>query len=92
MSNMDFIFKNFSLVCKVLLALAAVFIFIRIIPLVVITGVAVFAFFKVKKYFKNRKIDKFRHKNVNNIRKKEDIPFDISREKIVDVDYDEIKK
>jgi hypothetical protein len=92
MNKMDFIFKKFSTVCKILLALIAVVIFIRIIPWIVVAGVALFTFVKLRKYLKNRKINKPKNKRMNGFTRRKKHPFGISQEKIVDVDYDEVKK
>ncbi|MHC6180378.1 hypothetical protein ACYUJ6_11055 [Clostridium sp. JNZ X4-2] len=89
---MDFIFKNISVVCKVLFTLIIIFILIRIIPLLVAVGIAAFVFYKAGGYFKSKKRNKSKKKNMDNIEKNEENPFGIGNEKIIDVDYDEIKK
>lgn len=89
---MDFIFKNGSAVCKVLFTLIIIFILIRIIPLLVAVGIVAFVLFKVGGHFKSKKRNKAKKKNVDNIEKNQEDPFDICHEKIIDVDYDEIKK
>ncbi|MCI1944361.1 hypothetical protein [Clostridium luticellarii] len=89
---MDFVFKNFSSVLKILLILIAIFIFIRIIPLLVAVGVVVFACFKVKKYLKNRKMNKSVHSRKSNAGKAKKDSFDFHHGKIIDVDYDEVEK
>ncbi|WP_368490503.1 hypothetical protein [Clostridium sp. BJN0013] len=89
---MDFAGKNFAVVCKIILTLIIVSVFIRIVPLLAITGVLLFLILKVKKYFKNKKNYVFKNQNKQNIKKDREEPFDLSYKKIIDVDYHEVEK
>ena len=46
----------------------------------------------LRKYLKNRKINKPKNKRMDGFTRRKKHPFGISQEKIVDVDYDEVKK
>jgi len=92
---MDFVNRNFSGAVRILLSILAVFVFIKILPLLVIAGFILWAGFKGFKYFKtkgNKKAKKHENvdisANINNNR----VPFDFTGKNIVDVEYEEIKK
>lgn len=89
---MDFAGKNFTMICKIILAFIIISVFIRIIPLLVVAGIVLFFIFKIRKYFKNKKNPIVRSENKHNIDKDKFEPFDISHKKIIDVDYCEVDK
>ncbi|MCH5138214.1 hypothetical protein JMF89_13510 [Clostridiaceae bacterium UIB06] len=92
---MEFVNRNISGVFKILIAIIAVFVFVKILPLLVIGGVIVWAGFKGVKYFKNRenkKAGKFENIDTNESIDHNEDPFDFTGKSVVDVDYEEIKK
>ncbi|MDW8802298.1 hypothetical protein P8V03_14175 [Clostridium sp. A1-XYC3] len=89
---MDFVNKNFSGAFKIVFGILAIFVLIRIIPLLVVAGIAIWGGAKGIKYFKswkNRKINK-KEKTVDYVNVEKEF-FDLSDKKIVDVDYEELK-
>lgn len=93
---MDFVNKNFSGAFKIVLAIIAVIVFIRILPLLLLVGFIAWAGFKTVKYFKTRgkkKASKYEKMDVNtSINDEDDNPFDFTGKNVVDVQYEEIKK
>jgi hypothetical protein len=92
---MDFVNRNFSGAFKIVIAIMAVFVFIRILPPLLLLGFIAWAGFKTVKYFKTRgkkKASKYEKMNVNTNINDEDDPFDFTGKNVVDVEYEEIKK
>lgn len=86
---MNFASKDLSIIWKAGIAVIAIFIFIKVLPLAVMAGVIIFIALKLINYFKGRK-------KVNK-RKKYEQPYkesyhDFSGKKVIDVDYDEVSK
>lgn len=89
---MDFVNKSFPVIWKVLLVLVVAFILVRIVPFIVVAGIALFAFVKIKKYFKSKKGTSPKVENINNMVDDKEDPFNFSNKKVIDVEYDEVKK
>jgi hypothetical protein len=89
---MDFVNKSFPVICKVLLVLVVAFILVRIVPFVVVAGTVLFAFVKIKKYFKSKKNTSSKMENMNNMVDDKEDSFNFSNKKVIDVEYDEVKK
>ncbi|OAA84042.1 hypothetical protein [Clostridium ljungdahlii] len=89
---MDFVNKSFPVIWKVLLVLVVAFILVRIVPFIVVAGTALFAFVKIKKYFRSKKSTSSKTENINNMVDDKEDPFNFSNKKVIDVEYDEIKK
>lgn len=92
---MDFINRSFSGAFKTLLIIVAVFVIIRVIPLLVVVGFIAWTGFKGFKYFKNRgvkKSRKYENMDVKASMNDDEDPFDFTDKNVVDVEYEEIKK
>jgi hypothetical protein len=93
---MDFVNRNFSGTLKIIITVFAVFVFIRVLPWIVAIGVIAWGINKSVKHIntlirvkKNNKQEKV---NVKDDEYNHDSAFDFSGKKIIDVDYEEIKK
>lgn len=89
---MNFTNKSFSVIWKILLILVIASILIRIFPYIAVMGIILFAFVEAKKYFKNKKKVSHKMENMNNVVDNKDDPFNFSNKKIIDVEYNEVKK
>lgn len=92
---MEFISKGFSSVFKIILAIAAVIIFVRFIPLLIFIGAAIYGGSKLMKYIKKSKGEKIDKKERNNIKSEiyeEQNYYDLSNKKVIDVEYEEVKR
>lgn len=92
---MDFVNRSFSGSVKILLSIFAVFIFIKILPLLVVVGFVSWIGFKGYKYFKTKgkkKVGKRDNMDISESINNNEDPFDFTSKKIVDVEYEEIKK
>ncbi|MBV7274041.1 hypothetical protein I6U48_14130 [Clostridium sp. PL3] len=92
---MEFISKGFSSVFKIILAIAAVIIFIKSIPLLIFVGAAIYGGSKLMKYIKKNNGEKIHKKEKNNTKSEiyeEQNYYDLSNKKVIDVEYEEIKR
>ncbi|KZL91228.1 hypothetical protein [Clostridium magnum] len=92
---MDFVNKNFSGTFKIIIAIAAMFVFIKILPLLLIVGLIAWTGFKGVRYFKARahkKVNKHEKMDVSTNIDGNGDPFDFTGKNVVDVEYEEIRK
>lgn len=92
---MDFVNKNFSGTFKIIIAIAAMFVFIKILPLLLIVGLIAWTGFKGVRYFKagaHKKVNKHEKMDVSTNIDGNGDPFDFTGKNIVDVEYEEIGK
>lgn len=92
---MEFINRNISNVFKIMLAIVAVIILIKAIPLLIFVGAVVYGGNKLLNYIRKRKSEKVSQTERNNIKSKvyeEENYYDLSSKKIIDVEYEEIKR
>lgn len=92
---MEFINKGFSSVFKIVLAIAAVIILVKSIPLLIFVGVAVYGGNKLMKYINKRKSEKVVKEERNNIKNEtyeQQNYYDLSNKKVIDVEYEEVRR
>lgn len=89
---MESISKNFSGVFKIMLAIAAVLIFIRIFPWLILIGVVAYGGNKLIKYIRKHKSGKIRKSDIKGEIYEEQNYYDFSDKKVVDVDFEEVKR
>ncbi len=91
---MDFINRNFSGMFKIIIIIAAVLIFIRIFPLLIVAGVVAWGGIKLVNYiksYKGIKISKREKVNTKTEAYEQQNYYDFSNKNVVDVEYEEVK-
>lgn len=91
---MEFINKKISGVFKIILVIAAILIFIKIFPLLILVGIVAYGGNKLLKYikkFKNEKIGKVEKDDIKSEVYEEQNYYDFSNKKVIDVEYEDIK-
>lgn len=77
------------------IALLAISLFIKILPVILVAGVTIWGVFKVTKWFENKSSGKMKFMKKDKISSEftsEDKGFGYDRDNIVDVDYTEVKR
>lgn len=76
------------------IAFLAIFFFIKLLPILVIMGVAIWGIVKISKLLEGKKRHAFSSSGKDNISEvsKDDNVFDFEKQDVVDVEYTEIKK
>ncbi|MBI6872531.1 hypothetical protein [Clostridium aciditolerans] len=91
---MDFINRNLSGMFKTIIIIAAVLIFIRIVPWLIVVGIVGWGGIKLVKYIKSYKnIKTSKREKVDNKSKayEQENYYDFSNKNVVDVEYEEVK-
>ncbi|WP_234123399.1 hypothetical protein [Clostridium hydrogenum] len=84
----------FGTIGVLIIAFLAIAFFIKLLPIILIMGVAIWGIVKLSKLFESKKNNKFvnnEKSNVSEVSKDDDV-FDFEKQDVVDVDYTEIKK
>lgn len=91
---MDFINRNFSGMFKTIIIIAAVLVFVRIFPLIILVGLVGWGGHKAINYiktYKSEKIGRKRKADDKNKTYEQQNYYDFSNKKVIDVDYEEVK-
>lgn len=85
----------FGAVLAIFIAFFAISLFIKILPIIAVMGLAIWGITKITKFFENKNVNKFEKTSKRNIETevmKDENDFEYEKRSAVDVDYTEIKK
>jgi len=91
LGDLNSLFKTSSVL---LLGVVFIYFFFRFLPFLLVLGLAVYAFFKIRGRIKNWGEEKQFNENLEKKEEEEDLmkKFDFTNKEVIDVEYHEVKK